>query len=191
MSDKGRVRDLAKQVPWGRLLALWLVIFAAAGLVSWLAREQIAGLGGQLYAAYGLGGVALAVLLIDTYTPGFPFETVAFLPIAAGADWLTVAIVTGAASSMAGAFGYMQGRLLDRWLNLHDRFEGRPWLAKLKEYGALFVAFGAITPVPYSAINWTSGALRLPFWPCFAASWMRLLRTLLFLYLANLGWTLF
>jgi membrane protein YqaA with SNARE-associated domain len=191
MKDDDRLQELAGQIPWGKLVLLWLGLFALAGLLSFLAREELSAWGGALYQSYGLAGLALAVLLIDTYTPGFPIETVVFLALAAGGDWMTLGLVAGSASSLAGPCGYLHGRLLDRWLCLHDRFANRSWLAQLKRFGALFVAFGALTPFPYSAINWTSGALRLPFAGCFVASWVRLLRTCLFAYLMHVGWSLF
>ena len=76
------------QIPWGKLVLLWIAVFAAAGLVSYLARDQMSALGGAFYAQHGLVGLAIMVLLIDTYTPGFPFETIVFLALAAGGDWL-------------------------------------------------------------------------------------------------------
>jgi len=185
------ISELASQIPWGKLLALWIGLFAAAALASYLGREQISAVGGVLYAQYGLIGLGVTVLLIDTYTPGFPFETVLFLALAAGGHWFELAIVSGTASSLAGPFGYAHGALLDRRFKIYERVANKPWMAKLNRFGALFVAFGALTPFPYSAINWSSGALRLPFWHCFAASWVRLLRTLFFAYLMHLGWSLF
>ena len=191
MSHEERTDRLMSQIPWGKLVLLWIAVFAAAGLVSYLARDQMSALGGAFYAQHGLVGLAIMVLLIDTYTPGFPFETIVFLALAAGGDWMELALVAGSASSLAGALGYGHGALLDRWLGVHQRVAGKPWMAKLRRFGAAFVAFGALTPFPYSAINWSAGALRLPFWHCFAASWVRLARTLLFTYLMHLGWSLF
>ena len=178
MSHEERTDRLMSQIPWGKLVLLWIAVFAAAGLVSYLARDQMSALGGAFYAQHGLVGLAIMVLLIDTYTPGFPFETIVFLALAAGGDWLELALVAGSASSLAGALGYGHGALLDRWLGVHQRARANHgW----QSFGALaaFVAFGALTPFPYSAINWSAGALRLPFWHCFAASWVRLARTLL------------
>ena len=185
------VRELTKQIPWVKVALLWIGLFAGAALLSYGLLDEVSAIGSSLYGEYGLLGLALTVLLIDTYTPGVPFEPVVFLALAAGGDWLTLALVAGSASSLAGPLGYAHGHLLDSRLHLHDRYLDRPWLSKLKNYGALFVGFGALTPFPYSLINWTSGALRLPFIPCFAASWVRLLRTLLFVYLMKLGWNLF
>lgn len=190
MNDQEAIDELAAQVPWGKLLVLWIGIFALAALASFLARDQLSAVGSVFYARYGLVGLAVMVLLIDTYTPGFPFETIVFLALAAGGNWLELALISGSASSLAGPLGYVQGALLDRHFTIHDRLANKPWMTKLKRFGAAFVAFGALTPFPYSAINWSAGALRLPFWHCFAASWVRLLRTLLFVYLMHVGWSL-
>jgi membrane protein YqaA with SNARE-associated domain len=186
-----QISELAGQIPWGKLVLLWLGLFGLAALLSFAAKEQLSAFGTGLYASYGLWGLALVVLLIDTYTPGFPIESILFLALAAGGNWVELALVGGSASSLAGPMGYAHGALLDRRFKVHQRFANRPWLAKLKRYGALFVGFGALTPFPYSAINWSSGALRLPFWPCFLASWVRLARTLVFVYLMHVGWSLF
>ena len=190
MNDQEAIDELAAQVPWGKLLVLWIGIFALAALASFLARDQLSAVGSVFYARYGLVCLAVKVLLIDTYTPGFPFETIVFLALAAGGNWLELALISGSASSLAGPLGYVQGALLDRYFTIHDRLANKPWMTKLKRFGAAFVAFGALTPFPYSAINWSAGALRLPFWHCFAASWVRLLRTLLFVYLMHVGWSL-
>ena len=191
MNQTDQISELAGQIPWGKLVLLWIGLFGVAAILSFLAKDQLAAIGSSLYADYGLWGLALAVLLIDTYTPGFPIESLLFLALAAGGNWVELALVGGSASSLAGPLGYAHGALLDRRLKVHERFANRPWLAKLKRFGALFVGFGALTPFPYSAINWTSGALRLPFWPCFLASWVRLARTLVFVYLMHVGWSLF
>ena len=191
MNEQEAAEELTTQVPWGKLLALWMAIFALAALASFLARDQLSAVGNLFYTQYGLTGLALMVLLIDTYTPGFPFETILFLALAAGGHWFELALVSGCASSLAGPLGYAHGALLDRRFRIYDRVAQKTWMAKLKRFGAAFVAFGALTPFPYSAINWSAGALRLPFWQCFGASWVRLLRTLIFAYLMHLGWSLF
>ena len=190
LNQNDQLSELASQIPWGKLVLVWAGLFGLAAILSFVAKEQLIAIGSELYTNYGLLGLALSVLLIDTYTPGFPIESFLFLALAAGGNWLEIAVIGGSASSLAGPLGYAHGALLDQRLAIHQRFNDRPWLAKLKRYGALFVGFGALTPFPYSAINWTSGALRLPFWPCFLASWVRLARTLLFVYLMHIGWSL-
>jgi membrane protein YqaA with SNARE-associated domain len=186
--EPNTLEALRHHVPWRQ--ALWGLagLFAVALAASYFFSDELKSLGGELMGAYGLMGLAIGVIIIDTCTPGFPFETLVYLGIAAGEDWVVLATVAGCASTLAGPIDYGVGRLLDRLIGLSQRCAGNPVLSHLKAHGAVWVAVASITPLPYSMMNWLAGALRIPFWHCVLACTLRLPRTYVFSYLLWVSW---
>jgi membrane protein YqaA with SNARE-associated domain len=186
--DDRTLNALRQHVPWRRALLGLFALFAIALAASIFFNGELKAFGGDLMRAYGLLGLALGVVIIDTCTPGFPFETLVYLGIAAGEDWAVLAGVAGSASALAGIIDYGIGRFLDRFVNLSKRQAHSPLLGHLKTHGAVWLAVAAITPLPYSMMNWLAGALRIPFRHCAMACTLRLPRAYLFTYLMWVSW---
>ena len=106
-----------------------------AYLASRFYGDDVERLGRWMLDHWGLGGILLLVVFIDTFTPGFPFETVLYFPMAAGEPWWWLAGLGGTASMLAGLCGYGLGRWLGQGLGVVERFQERPWFAPMRRHG--------------------------------------------------------
>ncbi len=154
---------------------------AAAFLASQFYGHQVEALGRWMLAHWGLAGILVLVVLIDTFTPGFPFETVLFFPLAAGEPWWLLAILGGLASTFAGLCGYGLGRSFGRGLGVIERFKDKPWFQPMRAQGPTWLAVAAVTPVPYCPVCWLAGAMSFPLRSCLLGMALRIPRTFIYL----------
>jgi membrane protein YqaA with SNARE-associated domain len=122
----------------------------------------------------GLLGLFIAVFLTDSVIQPIPPDIFAFgagfgdLPV-----W-EVGMVAGVASTTGGMAGYFIGRVVGPWR--FRRWFGRTLFkmarAAYRNYGALTIFIGAVTPVPYSAICWVGGIYRVSPWVVLITSFL-------------------
>ncbi len=99
-----------------------------------------------------------------------------------------LAIFTGVASTLGGAFGYIigyyffdsYGQGIINFLNLQDEFEKTRMLYSQNVFSLLFLK--AFTPIPYKIFTIAAGAFKLNLWTFLAASFLS--RTLRFFFVA-------
>ncbi len=167
------------------LVQLVLGVAAVAlvlGVTSALYGEELATIATWASDVLGVAGLALFVFLVDGFTLPIPPDAV-LVVVANGPlepDWIWVVTGFGLVSALAGNVGYGIARafagtaFVTRALGPHrDRME-----AVFARYGALAVALGALTPIPFSVTCWVAGVLRLR-WSVLA--WTSLLRVPRFL----------
>ena len=149
-------------------LALLFVAMAAAGFFF---EAELAALTTWVSDALGVPGMALVVFLIDGLTLPIPPDTM-LVVVAHGPlqdAWLPIVGALGVASSLAGNAGYFAAGALGQ-TGFFQRTLG-PHRARMESlferYGALTVALGALTPIPFSVTCWAAGALRMR-WSTFA-----------------------
>lgn len=175
------------KLPWLNLIVGLFVLVGAAAVASTLYGDQVRALGHWMMDHWGLMGILLLVVLIDTFTPGFPFETVLFFPLAAGEPWWLLALLGGLASTTAGLCGYGLGRWLGQSLEVEARFRDRPWFSPLCQQGPKWLAVAAVTPVPYCPVCWLAGAMGFNLRHCLFGMALRIPRTVAYLGLMSLG----
>ena len=97
-------------------------LFVVAAAAGYLLQDPIRSLGEMAVSRFGLEGMAIAVLLIDSLPTPFSYVPVMLLGIEGGLSVVQVFVVSGTASFLAGLLGYGLGRLmgvparLDAWL---------------------------------------------------------------------------
>lgn len=153
--DELSVRALVGRVAIG-LLGLMLVV----GSLAFALEAPLRRLSEAFVARFGLGGVFVATLFTDTFM--LTHEPVLFVGFAGGLGFWPVMAAASAASVLAGPLGWFLGGRLAGWLWLQRVFERYRISAFLRRYGFWAVAVAAITPVPFSACTWASGAAKVP-----------------------------
>jgi membrane protein YqaA with SNARE-associated domain len=115
----------------------------------------------------GVAGLGAVVFLTDTFTLPFPPD-LALLVVANSArrvDWYWIVPLLGCMSVLGGCLGWCIGTRLSRlsWVSRLNAALQQRQSALFARYGALTVAIGALTPVPFSVTCWAAGALGMPF----------------------------
>ncbi|MBN2191741.1 MAG: VTT domain-containing protein [Polyangiaceae bacterium] len=147
------------------LVALILLVAGMAILGRFYTAELLAV---TAWVNEQLGFVGLALLLVLTDAVITPVPPDLLLIVIANTElaqrwWLYVPTL-GVISSGAGVLAwYLSSRLGHTRIPtlLFGRFRERN-AAVVSRYGALAVALGALTPIPYSVTCWTAGLLHLP-----------------------------
>lgn len=102
--------------------------------------------------------------------------------------WEVVAWATGG-SYLGGSIGYWIGRRLSRteWLRQFISGQGRSAWEAIERHGALALAIGALSPIPYSICCWASGAMNMRPTTFLLVSLLRIPRLAFYLWLIQLG----
>lgn len=155
---------------WQLLVGI-VLLFVGMASAGFFFEAELAALTESISNALGVPGMTLGVFLIDMLTLPLPPDTM-LVVVAHGPlreAWLPIVGALGLASSLAGNAGYFAAGAL-RQTDFFQRTLGphRTHMEALFErYGALAVALGALTPIPFSVTCWAAGVLRMP-WRTFA-----------------------
>lgn len=167
----------------GSALFTLVVVFAA---LAWIARGPLEAFAGWFVGTFGLIGLALFVLVVDSLP--LTHEPVLFLGLSGGLGFWPVWAAGTIGSIGAGVVGWLGGRFLGRHPALQRIFERYRITAFLHRYGAWAVAVAALTPFPYALTTWASGAAHVPLSQVLLGSLMRGPKVLLYLSLMAAGW---
>lgn len=159
-----------------------IVILAVAGTTGVLFREPLQALGDAFIGRWGLGGLAIGVIITDASPLPLTNEPLVFLARGAGLDLWTIFGVVSGASVAAGSVGYWSGRVFGGALKL------APWMAHrhpglthyMTQYGAEGVAIAALLPIPFALSTWSAGILRVPYGRVFVATLVRIPKTIFY-----------
>jgi membrane protein YqaA with SNARE-associated domain len=160
-------------------------------LIAVLAREPAVQASDWIVDQLGLWGIAIAVILADTFTFPVPPDAYLLAAVASNADELPILAVISVSSILAGNLAYFVGPLLQNVPILGKRiekFRGRGELL-FKKWGLWTVVVAALTPIPFSIVCWFAGIYKMPYRPFFIGTLTRFLRFALFYYLFIFGWT--
>lgn len=140
-------------------VGLVALIGIVAGL-AFLAHEPLQ-IGSTWFVdTLGLPGVFLGTLLVDTFMLTHePFLLAAHV---GGLPFWPTYFTASAASVLAGVSGWLMGGLFGRSETVQKLFERYHIRAFLKRYGVWAVGIAALTPFPFSAATWASGAAQVP-----------------------------
>ena len=154
--------------------------------LAYLVRAPLEALGSWFVDAFGVPGLILAVLIVDSLP--LANEPLVFLALSGGMGFWSVCAAATLGSVGAGLLTWSLGRLLRRWAWMQRWFERYGITRFLIRYGGWAVAIAAITPFPFALTTWCAGAAGVPFQPVFLGSLMRGPKTLLYLSLMAAGW---
>jgi membrane protein YqaA with SNARE-associated domain len=160
----------------GLILFALLVMLGGAGVFF---EAELFAVTHWTYETVGLAGLALILFSADALTapipPDFVLIVVANSELRASWPWLVPAL--GMLSAVAGGFGWLLGVRLGR-APLARRLLGRfrQNQALVTRYGRWAVAFGALTPIPFSLTCWTAGMFHMRFAHFFPMTLLRVPR---------------
>jgi len=129
---------------------------------------------------FGLWGVSLLTLFIDTFIVPFSMDIV--FPFVQKWNIPVLIICLSISSTIAGCLGYWIGRLLGKLKIIQLLTENFSEKGKrlIQHYGAWAVVIAAITPIPFSTVCWLSGMVEVKFSRVALASCTRIFRVALY-----------
>lgn len=143
-----------------------VVFFLVMGVLGFALEPQIEALTQTIHQVVGPPGLALFVFITDALVSPIPPDVA--LVIVSRTElretWKSVVLLLGVASCIAGPAGWWIGSKLRRssipkWIFGDKLAQGEKLMQR---WGALSVAIGALTPIPYSLTTWTAGILGFP-----------------------------
>ena len=165
------------------------VIFGLAAVAGLFFREPIYAFGSAVVDRYGLLGLGVAVLLVDSLPTPLSYVPFMALGLAGGLSFSEVFLVSALASYVAGGLGYGVGRLVgmpprfERWI--HRRYPRVQSL--LDQYGGWGVAAIAVLPLPLAVGTWSAGSLRVRSQQVALALLLRVPKTLIYVLMIERG----
>lgn len=161
--------------------AAWL-LWSNRPLVNEWAREFVRITGGP--------GVAMGFFLPDAFAAPIPNDIFTVFGRMGGMPFWNVVAWGTLGSLSGGCTGWLIGRYAigrSRWLQGWMQQKGGDTLERIRRRGAWFLAFAAITPLPYSLACWGAGLVRMPFTLFLGVSLLRAVRVALYLWLIEQG----
>lgn len=166
-------------------------ILVVIALLCHLYKTELLAVSAAFVERAGGLGVFVAWMLIDLLpVPLMPQDTFTTLAYLGGLGfWPTVAWAS--AGSILGGTG---GLLLSRWLSdipaVHRHIttgRAKRMFELTRKYGALALAVGSVTPMPFNTAAWACGLTGLRLGPFLLVSLLRVPRVVLGVYLVDLG----
>ncbi|MEE2903173.1 MAG: VTT domain-containing protein [Myxococcota bacterium] len=175
-----------------KLLVGFAFVFILATISGIWLKEPIEAIGTSAVEKFGVPGLYLFVLAIDSFPTPFSYAPIMLLAIEGGISTLQVFIVSSLASMSGGLIGYVIGRVIGLPPRLAD------WLITkhpenfrlLRKYGAQGVALIGALPLPFALGTWTAGAMRVNFGGVALALLIRIPKTAFYILLITAGLSL-
>lgn len=168
-----------------------LLLLAAMASLSHLFKDAVVAGSSAFVEVAGGPGILAAWLVLDTLPfpliPHDVFSTLGFLGnlgFWATVAWASVGSVLGGCASW-----WLSSRLSHVPVVRRRITSGRArrMFELTRKYGALALAVGAVSPLPYSIAAWACGATGLGFRPFVGVSLLRVPRIAFYLYMVKLG----
>ena len=175
-----------------KLLLSVIGLIALGGLCGYLFKDIIIRAGTWSVEHFGLEGIALATLLIDSCPVPMTSEPLILLALGANINWINLALLMSLASHLACIIGHTGGKALRKYPNLVGQIENLfpDIFIFMRENGVHGVLLGALLPIPYAITTWLAGLNSVPFWPVFFASSGRWFKNFVTVALIAWGWNL-
>lgn len=169
----------------GLLLALFLGVVG----VGFLLREPILALSCGFVERFGPLGIAFGFFIPDATNLPLPHDLFLMMGAASGMPIWQIVVAGSTGSILGGAAAYQLAARVRRVAWVRERLEARGGAVHrvVDEYGALAVAIGAITPLPYSLMAWAAGLLDMRWTTFLAVSLLRIVRVAGYFVLIKAG----
>lgn len=171
-------------------LAVGLALFLGALFtVGYAWRAELLAVSRWFVEWLGGPGVAVGFMVPDALTLPIPQDAFLAFALVGGLPFWTIVAWGTLGSLVGGSLGFALGRGLQRtrWYRRMVRRRGMDAERLVRRYGGRAVALGAITPIPYSLMCWSAGALGMKFIPFLGISLLRVVRVAGYLWLIQLG----
>lgn len=169
-----------------------LLIVVAAFVLGAGFREPVAELGHRFVDYFGLAGMFVGVLLIDTSIVPMSTDPLLLVGVSGELSFWPMFAATTTASVCSGPLGYACGSLLDRGTRVGPFLRRRfpRFLKFIEEHGLKAMVAAALLPVPFSASTWSAGMMRLGLGKVALVSLLRIPKTGFYLWLIAKSWEL-
>ncbi|MFW3146130.1 MAG: YqaA family protein [Thermoplasmatota archaeon] len=146
-----------------RLFLAFFAILLFMLLVQWIMGDHIEDWGAWMIDKFSYPGMFAAVLAMDTLLSPVPPDVVIFISIAGNVSPLWTLVTVSVASIMGGTCGYLIGRFLGNREFVKKRIKPHEKRAHylLDRYGIWAVIVAALSPIPFSAVCWVAGILKM------------------------------
>ncbi|MCB9796322.1 MAG: VTT domain-containing protein [Alphaproteobacteria bacterium] len=184
LRDDLELRGVALRMMAG-LGAMMIVI----GLVAVLFLDTFKAMGAWFVGHLGPVGVGLGFFIPDALTLPVPHEGIVALAVAGGMNFWVI----GGSACVGSLVGGSTGWLLGKKLSGTDLFyrvmgnKGPQARALMQRYGDKAVIIAAVSPIPYSLMAWSAGALGMEFPRFLWLSLWRIPRVFFYLFLIEQG----
>lgn len=182
------VGDLSLRTMLWRMGVGVAVLFVAVIVLAVVLHEPLTALSLAFVDRFGLVGVGVGVIITDTFM--LTHEPLLFAAHAGGLGFWATFGVASCASIVAGFLGWFLGNQLGRLAVVQRIFARYRIGAFLQRYGFWAVAVAALTPFPYSAATWASGAAGVSLRTVAIGCLFRAPKVLLYFLLIVVGWDL-
>ncbi|MBN1390180.1 MAG: DedA family protein [Candidatus Thermoplasmatota archaeon] len=169
----------------------FLLVFLIVILLRMLFGHHIQAFAEVMVDRFGLPGVFISTLFLDSFILGISPDFVLFVAIAGEIDPLQLLLTISIASILGGNVGYLIGRFLGNRKFVQKRIE--PYEKRghylMEKYGLWAVIVGAMTPIPFSTICWIAGMLEMKYTHFLAGAIWRIPRYLLWYIVFRVGFS--
>ncbi|MCH2571614.1 MAG: VTT domain-containing protein [Planctomycetes bacterium] len=170
-----------------KMVVALILLFVAAILLGWLAREPIKDTSEFLVDRFGIAGLFVSILCVDSL-PGLTNEPLLFVAISGGLGYWPILLSAGAGSTMAGVVGWIIGGRLRRFETLNRMVTRYRMDVFFEHYGARTIALAALTPLPFAVTTWAAGASGVKLRTLLLGCLWRFPKTWFYLTLIDYGW---
>ncbi|MCB9795060.1 MAG: VTT domain-containing protein [Alphaproteobacteria bacterium] len=172
-----------------RMMAGLGVMMLIIGLVAVLFLDVFKAMGAWFVGTLGPLGVGLGFFIPDALTLPVPHEGIVALAVAGGMNFWVIGSAACTGSIIGGSTGWLLGKKLSG-TDLFYRVMGNKGpqaRALMQRYGDRAVIIAAVSPIPYSLMAWSAGALGMGFRRFVWLSLWRIPRVFFYLWLIEAG----
>lgn len=169
--------------------AVLITLFLGVVGLGFLFRGPIMTLSCGFVERFGPLGIALGFFLPDATNLPIPHDLFLVMGAASGMPMWQIILAGSTGSILGGAVAYKLSARLREWSWIQKQLEGRGGAVHrvVEDYGAIAVAVGAVTPLPYSLMAWAAGLLDMRYSTFLAISLLRIVRVAGYFILIRLG----
>jgi membrane protein YqaA with SNARE-associated domain len=167
-----------------------LLLMAAFSVLGVALREPVTRAAEVWVNVTGLGGMFLAIGVLDSVPSPIPPDIFTGFAYVGGLDFWAIAAVASLASVSGGTAAWAVARRFSEtdWFKRFIHGRGAQPYALVKRYGTVALVLGAVSPLPFSLTCYAAGTLKMPYPRFFAVAMLRAPRILFYLALIRLGW---
>jgi membrane protein YqaA with SNARE-associated domain len=171
------------------LLVAILLILAILALLGLFLKEPVIALSRGFVDWLGGFGIALGFFLPDAVPNPLPHDAFLTFGLLGGIPFWEIVAWAGCGSIAGGCIGFMIGRRIKhtKWFLDKVVMKRRETYEWVKQYRAVALILGTMTPLRYGVMAWVCGALEMSFPVFLGLSLFRFLRVASYLWLIEVG----
>ncbi|MGA1793635.1 MAG: YqaA family protein [Thermoplasmatota archaeon] len=172
-----------------RLGIAFVIVLLLVVILRYIFGSYIESFAQVMVDSFGLPGIFVGTLVLDTLVLGISPDFILFVAIAGEMHPLGVLLTISIASILGGNAGYFIGRFLGNRKFVQKRIASyeRKGHYLMEKYGLWAVIVAAMTPIPFSTVCWIAGMLEMKYTHFMAGAVWRIPRYLLWYIVFRAG----